>query len=72
MDDLQIAIEAAILGGQKILDIYDRPNFNVKIKDNDSPLTEADTASNEIIHDCLIKTGVSIISEEVKNLEYSV
>ncbi len=70
MDILNIAVEAAILGGQKIMDIYNKPSFDLKIKANNSPLTEADTAANKIIHDYLVKTGIPIISEEDKNLEY--
>ena len=70
MDILNIAVEAAISGGRKIMDIYNKPSFGLKIKDNNSPLTEADTAANKIIHDYLVKTDIPIISEEDKNLEY--
>ncbi len=71
MDNLDIAVEAAISGGRKIMDIYDKPSFDLKIKADNSPLTEADTTANKIIHDYLVKTGIPIISEEDKNLEYS-
>lgn len=68
---IEIAVNAAILGGLAIMDIYGKPSFDLKIKDNNSPLTEADTAANTIINEHLIETGVPIISEENKNLDYS-
>lgn len=70
-NNLKIAIDSAILAGLAIMDIYGKPNFDLKIKDNNSPLTEADTAANIIINNHLIETGIPIISEENKNLEYS-
>lgn len=71
LDIIEIAIEAAISGGLKIIEIYNKPSFGLKIKENNSPLTEADTAANKIIHDYLVKTDIPIISEEDKNLEYN-
>jgi len=67
---LDIAIEAAISGGIAIMDIYKKPNFSSELKENNSPLTEADTAANTIINKYLIETGIPIISEENKNLSY--
>ena len=69
---IDIAVNAAILGGLAIMDIYGKPGFDRKIKDNNSPLTEAHSASNGIIQDYLIKTGIPIISEEDKNGEFTV
>ncbi|PRX55287.1 3'(2'),5'-bisphosphate nucleotidase CysQ [Flagellimonas meridianipacifica] len=69
-ESLEIAINAAILGGLAIMEVYSKPNFNLEIKDNNSPLTEADTAANTIINEHLIKTRIPIISEENKNLDY--
>ena len=68
---MEIAVNAAIFGGLAIMDIYRKPSFDLKTKDNDSPLTEADTAANTIINKHLIETGIPIISEENKNLDYS-
>lgn len=64
---LEIAIEAAVLAGIKIMEIYDKPHFDKKVKEDNSPLTEADLASNEIINSFLNKTEYPIISEENKN-----
>ena len=70
-NNLEIAVNAAILAGLAIIDIYGNPKFDLTIKDNDSPLTEADTAANTIINNHLLETGIPIISEENNNLEYS-
>lgn len=67
----KIAVNAAILGGQAIMDVYKKPDFDLETKDNNSPLTEADIAANTIINKRLIETGIPIISEENKNLDYS-
>lgn len=68
MDDLiQISIEA----GQEIMKIYIK-DFNVELKADESPLTEADKAANTVIVNALknLYPNVPIISEENKLLEY--
>jgi 3'(2'), 5'-bisphosphate nucleotidase len=42
------AQKAAIIAGKKIMEVY-RKEFNVEYKSDDSPVTEADLAANEII-----------------------
>lgn len=66
---LKIAIEAAIEAGKKIMDIYNK-GFHVEYKEDNSPVTEADLASNKTIWSYLQKTGIPIISEETKQLDY--
>lgn len=59
----QISLDA----GKAILGIYDRDDdLAVSIKDNDSPLTEADLAAHRIIVDALreLTPGLPILSEE--------
>ncbi len=68
---IEIAVNAAILGGLAIMDIYRKSSFYLKTKYNNSPLKEADTAANTIFYKHLIETGIPIISEENKNLDYS-
>lgn len=68
---LNIAINAAIYAGESIMSIYNR-NFTVDYKQDNSPLTEADLASNSKIMEYLSTTGMPIISEENKQLDYSV
>jgi 3'(2'), 5'-bisphosphate nucleotidase len=72
-ENLKIAIEAAIEAGRSILEIYDSGiDFNIQNKDDNSPLTIADKASNAVINAFLEKTGVPIISEENRQIEYAV
>ena len=61
--ELEIAVNAAIKAGETILDIYDG-NFRTTTKTDDSPVTDADFKSNEIIKKILSKTNYSILSEE--------
>lgn len=63
--ELEISKKLAIISGHKIMEIYLK-DFDIEYKDNDSPLTEADTKSNEIIVKELIKEfpEYSILSEE--------
>ena len=59
--------------GKKILKIYNKPNIAVSYKDDNSPLTLEDKASNEIIEKGLKKLTptIPILSEEGKNIPYS-
>ena len=61
--ELEIAVNAAIKAGEAILDIYDG-DFRTVTKTDDSPVTDADLKSNEIIKKILSKTDYSILSEE--------
>lgn len=68
---LKIAIKAALLAGKEIMKVYVL-DFNISIKCDDSPLTEADEAANKVIVSLLQQTPVPIISEENKQLPYEV
>ena len=46
---LPAALDAAREAAGVILDIYDQPDLDIQYKDDDSPLTRADTASNAVI-----------------------
>ena len=52
--------------GNAILEVYNRPDFGIVNKEDQSPLTEADLASNKIICDALkgLSPEIPIISEE--------
>ncbi|HJM79316.1 MAG TPA: 3'(2'),5'-bisphosphate nucleotidase CysQ [Nitrosopumilus sp.] len=64
--ELDIAIKAAIEAGDEILEIY-KKDFNTYSKTDDSPITEADLKSNEIIKKILSNTKYPILSEEDKD-----
>ena len=69
-NNLSIAIQAAIEAGKAILEIY-ALDFEVEIKDDNSPLTQADQNANTVINGFLKPTGIPIISEENRQLDYS-
>ena len=64
--ELDVALEAVIKAGNAILDIYGE-KYETSIKHDDSPITEADLKSNEIIKEFLSKTDHQILSEEDKD-----
>lgn len=70
-EHLKIAIEASLKAGEVIMQVYDTA-FNVELKDDKSPLTEADKKANDIINSFLIPTEIPIISEENKQTDYEV
>ena len=53
---------------EKIMEIYGNFNNDIQIKDDNSPLTQADIASHDIINECLKSFGYPIISEESQNI----
>lgn len=67
--NLQTAIEASLKAGQVIMEVYNTA-FNVELKNDKSPLTEADKKANDIINSFLIPTQIPIISEESKQTEF--
>ena len=69
-DNLKTAIQASLNAGKAIMDVYDS-DFAVEVKDDKSPLTEADKRANDIINSFLIPTEIPIISEENKQTEYN-
>lgn len=68
--NLQIAIQASLEAGKVIMQVYDTA-FDVEIKDDKSPLTEADKKANDVINSYLVKTEFPIISEENKQTDYT-
>src|SRR5690554_264287 len=68
--NLSTAIQASLAAGAEILKIYDS-DFEVEIKQDDSPLTLADKNANDIINSFLLTTEIPIISEENRELDFS-
>ncbi len=66
------AVAAAEYAAEQIMQIY-RKDFNVEFKEDQSPLTEADRVSNEVIMKVLLEEypSIPIITEENKQLAYS-
>lgn len=67
---LLVAIKAAIAGGVQILQVYNHEETEVKIKEDKTPLTQADQKSNEAIMQFLVETGINVLSEEGKAIDY--
>ena len=65
-------IACAKKAGAKILEIYAK-DFQIDYKEDESPLTEADQAANEVIMEflCSEYAETPIISEENKQLDYA-
>ncbi len=70
-DLLDIAILASIEAGKEILKIYEDDTISFEGKKDDSPLTQADLNSNSVIMGFLDNTGIHIISEENKEVDFS-
>lgn len=68
---LLTAIRAAVEAGAEIMKVYSE-DFEVQLKDADSPLTIADENANQIINKYLAETTIPIISEENKQVDFQV
>ncbi len=66
--EINFVKKVALKAGKEILKVY-YSDFNVDYKDDNSPLTEADKRSNDIIVNSLLKEfpGHSILSEEFED-----
>lgn len=69
--NLKTAIQASLKAGIAIMQVYDTV-FDVEYKDDKSPLTEADKLANDIINSYLIPTEIPIVSEENKQIDFSI
>jgi len=67
---LEIALQASLEAGKRIMEIYENEDFEVDFKGDNSPLTKADLASHEIIMKHLMDTQIPVLSEEGKHLSY--
>lgn len=63
-------INAALRGGEEILEVYNS-DFSVETKDDKSPLTEADKRAHLAIMAELEATGLPVLSEEGRQMDYS-
>jgi len=68
---LHTAIKAAFRAGEEILKVYHQSDFTVEWKEDNSPLTQADSAANEKIKEYLEITGIPLLSEEGKTIDFS-
>jgi 3'(2'), 5'-bisphosphate nucleotidase len=66
---IEQAIKGAYEGGLEILKVYGTA-FSVDVKEDKSPLTEADRRAHNKIMEFLDGTGIPVLSEEGKHLSY--
>lgn len=62
---------AALEAGRAIMRIYARSDFEIEVKDDQSPLTLADKNAHAIIVGKLEETGFPILSEEGAAIDYA-
>lgn len=70
--DIQIIHEIAVNAGQKILEVYESDDFEMEIKEDNSPLTKADRAAHLLIKEGLNKNypEIPLLSEEGRHIPY--
>jgi len=70
---LNIALESAKKAGVEVMKYYHDKNFTAEFKEDESPVTSADFAANDILMDCLqtLTPNIPIISEEVGALPFA-
>ena len=66
LPETNLAINSVINAGKTVMKIYNQP-FETKIKSDNSPITEADIASNKIIQKIISASDYPILSEETKD-----
>lgn len=71
--DVKQIIKLAREAGSEIMSIYEK-DFKIDFKEDDSPLTEADVKSNQVICDGLstLYPDIPILSEENKVIDYEI
>lgn len=66
--------EIAIEAGKTIMEVYESPDFGIEVKSDESPVTKADKASNDLICKSLtaLFSEIPIVSEEIDAPPYEV
>jgi len=67
----ETALSAILEASAEIMKIYGQNQFDLKYKSDESPVTQADIKSSEIICKYLEKTGLPIICEETNIEDYT-
>ncbi len=70
-DHILTAIKASVRAGKAILDVYGSDDFHTSLKKDNSPLTQADKNSHQVIMQMLQMTNLPVLSEEGKDIPYS-
>ena len=72
-DRVEEVMDLVDKAGDAILEIYESDDFGTRIKEDDSPLTEADLSSHQVLTDGLsqMTPDIPILSEESDALEFT-
>lgn len=62
-----LAVRAAIKAGREILRVYNS-DYNIEIKEDSSPLTDADKAAHKAISEVLAESEIPVLSEEGRSI----
>ncbi len=68
---LLLACKVSLDGGQEIMKVY-KTNFVVDHKNDNSPLTLADTKSHDVIFSGLAQSELPVLSGEGVELDYEI
>lgn len=68
---INIAIHAALLAGESIMEVYASGDFGIIEKQDSSPLTYADSKAHTLIAQLLQPTQIPVLSEEGIHLPYA-
>lgn len=69
VENLELAIQAAYKAGIEIIDVYSS-SFEVELKSDKTPLTEADKRAHRVIVNELKSTDFPVLSEEGRDIPY--
>jgi 3'(2'), 5'-bisphosphate nucleotidase len=71
--EIQSIIDMLVLAGDAIMNVYHSEDLGIKHKTDQSPVTKADIASNQIIVDFLMEMddSIPILSEEMATIDYT-
>jgi len=70
LDNLELAIRASYKAGIEIIDVYSS-SFEVELKSDKTPLTEADKRAHKTIAEELSSTQIPILSEEGRHIPFN-
>jgi len=67
---LMAALKAALAAGDAILKVYSQPRVQRELKEDATPVTEADRAAHSEIMEILMPLGFPVLSEEGRQIEF--
>jgi 3'(2'), 5'-bisphosphate nucleotidase len=70
IDIYRVALKASVLAGHEIMKVYEQQDFSIEIKQDNSPVTQADRRSSQVIAQLLTPFSIPIIDEEIDCPDY--